>query len=79
MLDFVKEKAINSIDSGADLDRWDEPDNQKNYQKRKEVLQKTKEILLSPMPPTKKVPLPEWLRPEPWKVGDVLVYKVMCF
>jgi hypothetical protein len=28
------------------------------------------------MPPAKKIPIPEWMRSDPWKTGDILSYKI---
>jgi len=75
LLEEVKNKAIGYIDSGFDLIRWKDGDN-KSYEKRISVLEKTKETLLSPIPSAKKVPIPYWMHNDPWSVGDLLLYKL---
>ena len=75
LLPTVKDEAISAIDSGADMLRWEfEP--KKTQEKRKDVLEKTKQLLLSPMPPAKKIPMPWYMKDDPWELGDVLSYKI---
>lgn len=50
--DEIKIKALYIIDSGEDLFRWE---NEKDRKKRKKVLQRAREQLLSPQPAKKKV------------------------
>lgn len=76
MMDDIKTKALEFIDNGKDLERWNTPENQKNYKNRIKELQKLKEKLLSPMPPLKKVGKPK-VTNSPWKVGDLLAYKII--
>lgn len=76
LLPEVQERALALIDSGDDLRRWEEGP-RKTYEKRQEVLRKTREILLSPMPPAKKLPVPIWMRSDPWAVGDILSYRIL--
>lgn len=45
--DFVKDKAIWLINQGGDLERWDTADNQKNYKKRKKVIEDLYEKFLT--------------------------------
>lgn len=72
--DMVKEKALSFLEMGGDLALWE--DDPKSYKKRKEVLEKLKNKLLSPMPPAKKIREPrQWH--SPWKLGDLLAYKVI--
>jgi len=72
--DMVKEKALSFLEMGGDLALWE--DNPKSYKKRKEVLEKLKNKLFSPMPPAKKIRKPrQWH--SPWKLGDLLAYKVI--
>lgn len=73
--EYVKNKAIEFIDNGQDLVRWNTEGNEKNYNKRKIVLQDLKATLLSPMPEAKKIRKPSWVYKCPWDVGDLLVYK----
>lgn len=72
----VKMKAIEYIDNGFDLNRWDSPGNEKNYKKRREVLQKLKDTLLSPMPKEKKIQKPSWIWTSPWSEGALLTYRI---
>ena len=69
----VKEKAIQVIESGADLEKWKE--NKKEYEKRKEVLEQLKEKLNSPMPAEKKIKIPKIYKCE-WKDGDTFAYQL---
>lgn len=75
MLPQVRDMAIALIESGADLVRW-ESEAPKLYGKRKAELEKAKQTLLSPMPPAKKIPMPEWMKSDPWQKGDILSYKI---
>ena len=50
----VKEQALEIIELGTDLKRWES--NEKLYNKRKEILEKLKEKLLSPPPEEKRMP-----------------------
>ena len=52
LMDKVKKQALKYIEEGTDLERWEE--DKKLYKKRKEVLEKLKEKLNSPMPKEKK-------------------------
>ena len=76
LLPEVKEKALHYIDAGADLERW--TDSKKAYAQRKKALEKAKETILSPMPVAKKIPMPYYMKSDPWKVGDVVSYKITC-
>lgn len=73
---FVKEKALSVLENGRDLERWNTPENQKNYKRRKEVLAELKETLLSRMPPAKKVKKPT-VHHCPWKTGSLLAYRII--
>ena len=77
LLDDVRQKALEVLDSGGDLERWLEEGPEK-YEKRKKVLADAKELLLSPMPPAKKLTVPAYLTSTPWKIGDVISYKLAC-
>ncbi len=67
----VKEKALYFLETVKEDDRWD---NEKTWEKRKAVLQKLKEKLLSEQPPRKKVSIYVPYRC-PWNVGDVFAYQ----
>lgn len=73
--EYVKNKAILFIDNGKDLERWNTPNNEKNYKKRIKELEKLKERLLSEMP-ERKVLRKRSVVHSPWKVGDLLAYKI---
>ncbi len=75
LLDEVKEKAIECIDSGVDLEKWKEED-EKLYEKRKKVLEELKKKLNSEQPPEKKVSKMKFFRAH-WKVGDILSYQIL--
>ena len=75
LLDEVKEKAIECIDSGVDLEKWREED-EKLCEKRKKVLEALKERLNSEQPPEKKVSKIKFYRAY-WKVGDILLYQIL--
>ena len=75
LLDEVKEKAIECIDSGIDLEKWREED-EKLCEKRKKVLEALKEKLNSEQPPEKKVTKMKFFRAH-WKVGDILLYQIL--
>jgi len=72
----VKEKALGALENGHDLNRWNTPGNEKNYEKRKKVLKRLKEVLLSPQPPFKKIKKPT-VHHCPWKVGSLLAYRII--
>ena len=74
LMDKVKKQALKYIEEGTDLERWEE--DKKLYKKRKEVLEKLKEKLNSPMPEEKKVGKLKMLR-SPWKDGDILLYQIL--
>lgn len=69
----VKEQALEIIELGTDLKRWES--NEKLYNKRKEILEKLKEKLLSPQPEEKRMPKYRTYKCE-WKNGDVFVYQL---
>jgi hypothetical protein len=74
LVDNVKQKALAIIDQGNDLNRW--KDNNVQYQKRKKVLQKLKNQLLSPQPIPKKIPK-RFRNSTDWEIGDVVSYKTL--
>ncbi len=69
----VKEQALEIIELGTDLKRWEI--NEKLYNKRKEILEKIKEKLLSPQPEEKRMPKYRTYKCE-WKNGDVFAYQL---
>ncbi|CAM3052800.1 hypothetical protein HAHI6034_12945 [Hathewaya histolytica] len=71
----IRDAAIDFIDSGEDLERWNIKGAEKDYEKRKKVLENLRETLLSPMPERKKVRKPTVII-SPWKPGDVLCYQL---
>lgn len=70
----TKNKAIEIIENGGDLERWDEED-KATYKKRVKVLEELKQKLCSPQPPRKKVSKPPGRRC-PWKKGDLLAFRI---
>ncbi len=77
LLEEVKEEAIKHIKSGKNLEIWKQ-ENEKQYKKRKMVLEELEERLNSPQPPEKKVSKLVIER-SPWEVGDILLYKIKCY
>ncbi len=71
--DQVKEQALEIIELGTDLKRWEV--NEKLYNKRKEILEKIKEKLLSPQPEEKRMPKYRTYKCE-WENGDVFAYQL---
>lgn len=69
----VKEQALEIIELGTDLKRWE--NNEKLYNKRKEILEKLKEKLLSPQPEEKRMPKYRTYKCE-WENGDVFAYQL---
>ena len=67
----VSARAIDLIDSGADLERWS--DDPKLMRKREANLGKLKQQLLSPLPPLKKPKKPFQIDID-WAVGDYIAY-----
>lgn len=74
--EFVKSKAIAWIEQGGDLERWNTTDNQKNFLKRKKVIEELYETLMSPVPTEKKVRKPT-VHHCPWRVGSLLAYRIV--
>ena len=69
----VKEEALEVINSGKDLERWEE--DKKLYEKRKKVLEDLKERLNTKQPEEKKIRKMRFTRPN-WNVGDILLYQI---
>ncbi|CAG9611835.1 hypothetical protein BACCIP111899_01007 [Bacillus rhizoplanae] len=70
----VKNKALQIIDSGADLERWEE--DPKLKKKREAVLLKLKEQLNSPQPKANKVPK-RFVTDTDLKAGDAISYQLL--
>lgn len=70
----VKEIALQYIEEGIDLERWEE--DQKLYTKRKTELEKLKEKLGSEQPKGKKIPKMTFQRAN-WKIGDIILYQIL--
>ena len=71
----VKEKALELIDSGADAKHWAELGAKpKDLAKRKTVVEKLRQQLVSEMPPRKKVK-PVYHAVSPWPVGEVVAFQ----
>ncbi len=70
----VKEIALQYIEEGIDLERWEE--DQKLYTKRKTELEKLKEKLESEQPKGKKIPKMTFQRAN-WKIGDIILYQIL--
>jgi hypothetical protein len=70
LVDSVRDTAVDIIDSGADLARWQTPPERKARQK---VLAKAREQLLSPQPPAKRLPKPKQ-SVTPYGPGDLIGY-----
>lgn len=71
LLPEVKEKALYYLEHQEEDDRWE---TEALANKRKAVLQKLKEKLLSPQPAEKKVSKYNFYKC-PWKLGDVFAYQ----
>ena len=69
----VKNEALKYIELGTDLERWKK--DEKLYKKRKDVLEKLKEKLLSPQPKEKKISKYRLYRCE-WSNGDTFAYQL---
>ena len=72
----VKKKALDALESGRDAERWNTVGNEKNYEKRKKVLKEFKELILSPMPPLKKIKKPT-VHHCPYREGSLLAYRIV--
>lgn len=71
--DRTRNEALRIIDSGEDLQRWE---NAKDRQKRAVVLEKVREQLLSPQPPAKRVPR-RIKGTNAWGVGEVIGFRLV--
>lgn len=73
----VKEKALYHIDAGKDIARW-ETESKEKAAKRKQVLEKLREKLESPMPKEKKLRKKRILKNK-WKIGDMYTMPIEKF
>jgi len=73
LLENVKEKALEVIENGQDLDKW--KDDEKSFKKRKLILEKLKEQLQSEQPKQKKIAKP-FIRETIMEEGDLISYKL---
>lgn len=69
----VLQQALNVIDSGSDLVRWDS--GSKDLKKRKVVLDRLRAELTSPQPPEKRIPK-RFRDTNEWRVGDLVAYRM---
>lgn len=69
----VLRQALNIIDSGQDLARW-EPGS-KDFKKRKTALDKLRGKLVSPQSPEKRIPK-RFRSTNEWRVGDLISYQM---
>lgn len=74
---FVKQKALDALENGRNLERWRTLESKENYKKRKKELSKLRDTILSPMPPMKKIRKPT-VHHCPWKVGSLLAYRIVA-
>ncbi|MDD2376321.1 MAG: hypothetical protein PHD15_02345 [Clostridia bacterium] len=75
LLPQVKEKAIEYIKSETNLEKWKEEVTEKDYIKRKKVLEELESKLNSNMPEEKKI-TPYKIYTCPWNIGDIFAYKI---
>jgi hypothetical protein len=71
--DRTRERAIEVIDSGTDLTRWQT--DPKLVRRRRAVLSQLKQRLVSSQPPKKKIPK-RFRDHTDWEVGDVVSYRL---
>jgi hypothetical protein len=69
----VLQQALNVIDSGSDLARWET--GSKDFKKRKAVLEKLRAQLTSPQPPQRHIPK-RFRDSNQWRVGDLVAYRM---
>lgn len=74
----VLQQALNVIDSGSDLARWES--GSKDLKKRKVVLERLRAQLTSAQPPEKRIPK-RFRDTNEWRVGDLVAYRLRsgCF
>jgi hypothetical protein len=69
----VLQQALNIIDTGSDLARWES--GSKDFGKRKVVLEKLRAQLTSPQRPEKRIPK-RFRDVNEWQVGDLVAYRL---
>ncbi len=69
----TKLAALQVIDDGTDLKRWDDP---KDRAKRSVVLAKTRAELVSPQPPAKRIPRTV-KEANDWQVGEMIGFRLL--
>lgn len=74
--DEAKAKALAALESGNNLAQWETCASRSDYIKRKNILSDLHALLLSPMPPTKKIRKPT-VHHCPWSVGSLLAYRIV--
>ena len=72
----VKTIALHYLEQGWDLPLWNTPGREKDYRKRKKVIEELIEKLNSPMPPRKEAKKISVVRC-PWPVGSLLAYHII--
>jgi hypothetical protein len=70
---YVLQQALNVIDSGSDLAKWES--SPKDLKKRKVVLEKLRLHLSSPQPHEKRIPK-RFRDTNEWRVGDLVAYRM---
>jgi hypothetical protein len=70
----VLRQALNAIDGGSDLSRWDA--DSKDYRKRRAVLDKLRTQLTSSQPPEKPV-RKRFRELNDWKTGELIAYRLL--
>lgn len=69
----VLQQALNVIDNGLDLARWDS--SSKDFTKRKVVLDNLRAQLASPQPPEKRISK-RFRDTNDWRIGDLVAYRM---
>lgn len=72
----VKNQAMYYLNNGGDLERWNEPGDQKKYLKRVQVIENLRETLTGPQPEKKKI-RKATVHHCPWPVGSLLAYRIV--
>ena len=75
LLPEVKEKALEFLGNGGEVQRWIDDRNIKGAEARRKILEDLKQKLNSSQPPEKKFSIPRIYKCE-WKMGDVFAYKL---
>lgn len=75
LVEFVRVKALQFLENNNDLVQWDTLGDQKSYFMRRKELEKLQTILKSPQPSKTIIRKPTVFH-SPWKVGDLLAFKI---